>query len=58
MVTRLGVPIWLQANHPDPEETQAYSESALADSVIEGAGRHDANAQAVKYMQDTYGIWL
>lgn len=57
MVTKNGVPIWLDANHVDPPELEAYSKAALAASVIDGADRATANAMAVKYMQDTYGIW-
>ncbi|MEL7114154.1 MAG: glycosyltransferase family 2 protein [Pseudomonadota bacterium] len=58
MVARAGVPIWLEANHADPPETDADTKSPLAFSVIEGADRDTANEMAVRYMQDTYGIWL
>ncbi|MCG6901281.1 MAG: glycosyltransferase family 2 protein [Rhodobacter sp.] len=57
MVARNGVPIWLQANLADPPETEADSHSPLAFSVIEGADRDTANAMAVRYMQDNFGIW-
>ena len=57
MVARAGVPIWLEANNVDPPETEADATEPLAFSVIEGANRDEANALAVKYMQEHFGIW-
>lgn len=41
-----------------PPETGAALEAALCRSVIEGANRVEADSACVKYMQETYGIWL
>lgn len=58
MVTRNGIPIWLEANLVDPMETDADTKAPLAQSVIDNATRDQANAMAVGYMQKTHGIWL
>jgi hypothetical protein len=58
MLAQAGVPIWLEANIPDPPETSADDEAPLHAAVIDGAGRNEANAIAVQYMQETYGVWL
>ncbi len=58
MLARKGIPIWLIANTLTPENTHAQRHAPLAEAVIGGKTRHEANLQAVRYMQDTYGVWL
>ena len=57
MLTRKGVPIWLDCRVPTPPNTTAQAFDPLAGSVINGADRHAANQAAIRYMQKTYGIW-
>lgn len=57
-MARQGVPIWLRGNQFPPEETGAQHHAPLVKSVVDGADRTTANAQAIRYFQDTYGIWL
>lgn len=57
MIARSKVPIWLLANQPEPTETAADAYAPLALSVNDGADRQTANAMAVRYMQQHFGIW-
>ncbi|MCP3969256.1 MAG: glycosyltransferase family 2 protein [Rhodobacteraceae bacterium] len=53
MLAKRGIPIWLAAGKLTPENTNAQAAAPLA-----GADRHKTNQDAVRFMQDTYGIWL
>ncbi len=55
---RQGIPIWVDSQCRTPVEHQGASFNALFKSVIEDATRREANAACVRYMQETYGIWL
>jgi hypothetical protein len=55
---RKGIGILCAAGFGIPPETGAADEAALHRSVIEGANRREADSACVKYMQETYGIWL
>jgi hypothetical protein len=55
---RRGIGILCAAGFPFPTATDAHDFAALGDSEIEGADRFAANSACVKYMQETYGIWL
>jgi len=57
-LARKGVPIWLIANTVTPLNTAAQAQAPLADAVIAGAGRGQANRDAIRAMQDRFGIWL
>ena len=52
MLARKGIPIWLIANERSPRRTDAHGAEPLDD-----AGRHDQNIAAIRYLQDTFGIW-
>lgn len=54
---RQGIGIWADPMVKVPTEHDGGRHSALAQSVIEGADRHNANMSCVSYMQETYGIW-
>lgn len=55
---RKGFPIWCGAGFGLAPHAEGGRQDALFDAVIDGVGRDDANAACIKYMQDTYGIWL
>ncbi len=57
MVGRMGVPIWVEGNIREPEDTEAEHQAPLHSFSTEGAGRDEANRQAVRYMRETFGIW-
>ena len=57
MLAAHGVPIWLDGNRYEPENTAAESFDPLVTSVIDGADRADSNRAAIQYLQKTYGIW-
>ncbi|PJI92823.1 hypothetical protein BC777_1685 [Yoonia maricola] len=57
-MARLNVPIWAMANMAGPGMADGEDVSSLLDSVIDGANRQEADQACVRYMQDTYGIWL
>lgn len=57
MLTLRGVPIWLQGGILDPRQAESEREAPLAKSVIDGAGRQDANRLGVEYFQTEHGIW-
>ena len=57
MLRRKGIGIWLRGNQVVPPESDAHLEDPLWNTVIDGAGRFEANAQAGAYFQTTYGIW-
>ncbi len=57
MIGRMGVPIWVEGNIHEPEDTEAEDQAPLHAFATEGAGRDEANRQAVRYMRETYGIW-
>jgi len=58
MLAKNRIPIWLVANQVTPRNTAAQEHSPLAGALIDGAGRHQANCDAIRHMQDTYGVWL
>jgi hypothetical protein len=55
---RKGIGILCASGFEIPPTTGAHDQAALFDNVFDGADRYEANAACVKYMQDTYGIWL
>ena len=55
---RKGIPIWVASHFRWPGELPAGRVDALYHTVIDGVDRAEANAACVRYMQDTYGIWL
>ena len=57
MLAAHGVPIWLDGNRYEPENTAAECFDPLVTSVIDGADRADSNRAAIQYLQKTYGIW-
>ena len=57
MLAHRGVPVWLVANRRSPPNTGAQARAPLAEATIGGVARGEANRQAVRYMQATYGIW-
>lgn len=57
-MARMGIPIWLRGNQFPPDETKAKEHAPLVKSIVDGADRQTANAQAIRYFQETYGIWL
>ncbi|SFR32336.1 hypothetical protein SAMN04488005_0291 [Yoonia tamlensis] len=57
-MARNNVPIWSPAGIPKPQYAGGRDVHALVDATIEGHGRSSASAFCIKYMQDTYGIWL
>lgn len=56
-VARQGVPIWLQANIPDPTDTEAQVFDPLCQAVVDGADRITANRRAVEHVQAAFGLW-
>jgi hypothetical protein len=52
-----GIGIWLRGNRSEPPLTSADTADPLWDAVIDGVGRFEANVQAGRYFQDTFGIW-
>lgn len=57
IVTKNGVPIWVEADSSRFRYTPTRHTDALNQSVIEGADRTQANVACVRYMQNRYGIW-
>ncbi|SFR32341.1 hypothetical protein SAMN04488005_0292 [Yoonia tamlensis] len=55
---RKGIGILCASGFAIPPTTGAHDQAALASNVFDGADRSEANAACVKYMQETYGIWL
>ena len=54
---RRGIPIWLARGYPQAQPAEHTSLDALYASVVDGAGRNEANAACIAYFQKTYGIW-
>lgn len=57
-MARKGVPIWQAAGFRYPEINDSSENMPLYQAVLDGANRDEANASCIKYMQDTYGVWL
>jgi len=59
-MARRGVPIWAIAAPAElqPRLTDADSKTPLRLSVIEEHNRRQADTAAVRYFQETYGVWL
>lgn len=57
MVTKQGVPIWLESDATRYRYTPARHADALNASVIEGADRDNANRLCVQYMQQQHNVW-
>lgn len=60
--TRMGHPAWIIGGFFEPilmpeNQESHFSDSALHNQVFGGAGRDDSNVKAVRYFQETYGIW-
>ena len=55
---RKGIPIWCGASFTNPEYAEASACDALFEAVLDGLDRNEANLACVRYMQQTYGIWL
>lgn len=59
---RMGHPAWIIGGLGEPilmpEFQEAHlNETALHNQVFDGAGRDDSNLAAVRYFQETYGLW-
>lgn len=57
MMTRRGIPIWLEGRLLDPRDSEAERHSPLALSVIDGADRQTANREGMLYFRKNHGIW-
>lgn len=57
MMTRRGIPIWLQGKIHDPRQAESERHAPLALSVINGADRRDSNRDGVLHFRTNYGIW-
>ena len=57
MVTRRGIPIWLQGQLHDPRQAESERHAPLAKSVIDGDDRSTANREGVLYFRQSHGIW-
>ncbi len=57
MLARRDIPIWVMAHRYTQVPVKTAGISALAESVIDGAGRHDANKICFDYLRQKYGIW-
>lgn len=55
---RMEVPIWLNHRGRIPSGGNATSLDALEDLVEGGHGRTEADLAAIRYMRETYGIWV
>ena len=53
-----GHPAWMIPRRREPTSHPHYAESSLTDLENSQGGRGNANARAVRYLQDRYGIWL
>ncbi|WP_299353663.1 glycosyltransferase family A protein [uncultured Shimia sp.] len=53
-----GHPVWMIPRRREVTSHAHFKEAALTDMEGGGQGRDAANARAVKYLQDRYGIWL
>ena len=57
MITRRGIPIWLEGRLLDPRQAESERHAPLAKSVIDGANRSTANREGVLYFRDQHGLW-
>lgn len=57
-LARRGVPIWLRGNQFPPRDTEAKEHVPLVKSIVDGADRKSANTAAIRYFQETHGVWL
>ncbi|KJZ18298.1 glycosyltransferase family A protein [Loktanella sp. S4079] len=57
-MARKGIPIWQAAGFMHPEINKNSEKMPLYQAVLDGANRDEANVSCIKYMQDTYGVWL
>lgn len=57
-MAKTGVPIWCGHGFIEPPTTDASEVDALYASVLDAAGRHEANTACVRYMQGTCKIWI
>ena len=55
---RKGIPIWTGAKFRIPVQAETYAVTALFNSVVDGSNRNQANDACVRYMQETYNIWV
>ena len=57
MMTRRGIPIWLEGRLLDPRQAESERHAPLALSTIDGANRKMANRKGVIYFREKYGLW-
>ncbi len=57
MLARRGIPIWLEANLREPENTAAEPFDPLVTSDLGGIPRAEANRRAVNHLRERYGLW-
>lgn len=57
-MARRNVPILAASRFRTAPLADHTTVDALYDTVLDGAGRHEANSACVDYMRKTYGIWL
>jgi glycosyltransferase involved in cell wall biosynthesis len=57
MVTKNGIPIWLEADATRFRYTLTRHTDALNSSIINGVDRNSANRLCVQHMQRVYSIW-
>lgn len=57
-MARKGVPVWVGAKYSLPVRSDNHDVTALYSSVLDGANRLEADTACVRYMQETYNIWL
>lgn len=55
---RKSIPIWTGAKFRIPVQAESHAVTALFNSVVDGANRNEANDACVRYMQETYKIWV
>jgi hypothetical protein len=56
-LTRNGVGIWVPKRPELPLKSGNDARAALRDAVFAGLGRDGCNRQAIRYFQQTYGVW-
>ncbi|MDO6590059.1 hypothetical protein DS901_01380 [Loktanella sp. D2R18] len=57
-MARKGIAIWQGAGFADPLITGSSETSPLYKATVAGVNRVDANLACIKYMQETYGVWI
>ena len=57
-LARRNVPIWVPARCPIPVGADHVKLDALRTSTFDGVDRAGSNLAAIRYFQDTHGIWM